>query len=172
MDLNSNETAKINPLIFNSDRFKWLSDINLFERFVQEILNINGKLTVPWGGCKLLKTNDITIRWCAETQSICLDGVKLNEYKELLRRISAIKPDSECNLGVEDLGLTPPQKASLKNNYDFMVISNLIGVKVLELEDSWVDSTIDNDLTIRSLLGSKESVSRDEERVLHNVVNV
>ena len=110
--------------------------------FVAEILSIQGKWTVPRGGCKQLKTNDITIPWYAGTHSVCLDGGKMNEYKELLQRISAIKPDSECILGVDDLNLTPPQKASLKNINDFMINSNLVGVEVLDLEDSWASSTI------------------------------
>ena len=41
-------------------------------------------------------------------------GGRLKEYKEFLQIISAIDPNSECNLGVDDLDSTPPQNASLK----------------------------------------------------------
>ena len=104
MNLNSNETPKVNPLTFNSEISKWLSSFNLFERCLAEILNIKGKWTVPRGGCKQLKTNDITTRWY-ENQSVLLEDVKLKEYKEFLQRIA----------GVDDLDSTPPQNASLKN---------------------------------------------------------
>ena len=114
MDLNnSNESAKVNPLTFNSGRFKWLSGFNLFERFVAEMLNIKGKWSVPRGGCKQLKTSDITIRWY-ENQSVLLEGGRIKEYKEFLQIKAAIDQYSECNLGVDDLDSTPPQNASLK----------------------------------------------------------
>ena len=62
MDFGCNETGNINPITFSSGRFKWLSDLNLFQRFVTEILNLKGRWIVPRGGCKQLKTDDITIR--------------------------------------------------------------------------------------------------------------
>jgi hypothetical protein len=52
-----------------------------------------------------------------------------------------------------------------------MVNSNLAGVEVLDLEDSCAIGLSDNDITNRSFQGCEESVSCDEESVLHNVVN-
>ena len=109
-----------------------------------------------------LKTSDITIRWY-ENQSVLLEGGRLKEYKECLQRIAAIDPNSECNLGVDDLDSTPPQNASLKNINDFMVNSNLAGVEVLDLEESCAISLSDNNITNGSFQGCEESVSCDEE---------
>ena len=58
MDFDSNEPGKINPISFNSGRFKWLGDFNLFQRFVAEILNLKGRWTVARGGRRHLKTED------------------------------------------------------------------------------------------------------------------
>ena len=59
----SNETNQINPLTFVDGIFKWLGDFELLKRFVETILIIKGKWKVPRGGCKELKTADITVRW-------------------------------------------------------------------------------------------------------------
>jgi hypothetical protein len=142
---------------------------SLFEQFVAEIINIKGKWSVPPGGGKQPKTSDITIRWYMN-QSVLLESGRLKEYKDFLQIIAAIDPNSECNLGVNDLDSTPPQNASLKNINDFMVNSNLAGVEVLALEDSCAISPPDNNVTSGSFQGCDESVSCDEESVLHNVV--
>ena len=54
---------KINPLTFRNSKLKWQGDFDLFQQFVDEILNIKDEWRVPRGGCKQLKTPDITIRW-------------------------------------------------------------------------------------------------------------
>ena len=142
MDIDSNETANINPISFSSGRFKWHSDFKLFQRFVAEILNLKGKWTVPRGGCKQLKTDDITIR-LYENQSVVLHGGKINEYKEFLQKIADIEPNSVDNLGEDDLELTPTQKASLKNINHYMLNADfdLTGIEMLDLGTTGVNST-------------------------------
>ena len=76
----SNETSQINPLTFVDGKFKWLGDFELLKRFVETILNIKGKWKVPRGGCKELKTADITLRWY-ENGSLLIQGSMMEEYK-------------------------------------------------------------------------------------------
>ena len=108
MGFDCNETGNINPITFSSGRFKWLSDFNLFQRFVTEILNLKGKWTVPRGGCRQLKTEDITIR-LYDNQNIVLEDSKVIGCKEFLRKIADVKPNSASNWDEDEFELTPLQ---------------------------------------------------------------
>ena len=50
-------------------------------------------------GTRLIKTEEITIRWY-ENQSVLLEGPLTEKYRKILERIASISPDSESNLGV------------------------------------------------------------------------
>ena len=117
-------TNNINPLTFNS-KFKWQGDFDLLQQFVDEILDIKGERRVPRGGCKQLKTPDITMRWY-ESRSVLLDGTMKDECIDILQKIATISPESECNLGVDDFfDVTPTHKPSLQNINNFMVNASL-----------------------------------------------
>ena len=122
MSANSNDKTVINPLvILNSGKLKWQSDFPLFQKFVRDLLNIEGKWTIPCSGCKQIKTEEITIRWY-ENQSVLLEGPLTEKYRKILERIASISPDSESNLGagnVEDS--TPPHMPSFENINKFML---------------------------------------------------
>ena len=59
----SSKTNKINLLAYDGGKYKWLGGFQLLKRFVEDVLNIEGKRKVPRGGCKELKATDITIQW-------------------------------------------------------------------------------------------------------------
>lgn len=127
---------KINPLTFRNSKLKWQGDFDLFQQFVDEILNIKGEWRVPRGGCKQLKTQDVTIRWY-ESRSVLLDGTIKDVYIDMLQKIAAFSPDSECNLGVDDLfDVTPTHKPSLQNINNFMVNANLSNSELLNFDAS------------------------------------
>ena len=129
-------TNKINPLTFKNSKLKWQGDLDLFQQFVDEILNIKGEWRVPRGGCKQLKTPDITIRWY-ESRSVLLDGTMKDEYIDILQKTATISPDSECNLGVDDFfDVTPTHKPSLQNINNFMVNANLSNSELLGFDAS------------------------------------
>ena len=175
MDIDSNETANINPITFSSGRFKWHSDFKLFQRFVAEILNLKGKWTVPRGGCKQLKTDDITIR-LYENQSVVLQGGKINEYKEFLQKIADIEPNSVGNLGEDDLELTPTQKASLKNINQYMLNEDfgLTGIEGLDSGTTGVYFTTnlsENDDSInKGMQDHEENAQCDENTEQHIII--
>ena len=112
----------INPLvILNSGKLKWQGDFPLFQKFVRDLLNIEGKWTVPRSGCKQIKTEEITIRWY-ENQSVLLEGPLTERYRKILERIASISPDSESNLGVGNVeDSTPPHMPSFENINKFML---------------------------------------------------
>ena len=132
MEFDCHGTGNINPITISSGRFKWLSDFNLLQRFVTEILSLKGKWTVPRSGCRQLKTEDITIR-LYDNQSILLEGAKVNGYKEFSRKIAEIKPNSASNWDEDEFKLTPTQKASLQNINQYMLNADLTGVELLDL---------------------------------------
>ena len=60
MDIDSNETANINPISFSSGRFKWHSDFKLFQRFVAEKdASTKGVLCV----CVSSQLKHIMVKW-------------------------------------------------------------------------------------------------------------
>ena len=58
--------------------------IIVFQEFVEDVLNIKGKWTVPRGGCKQIKTSNITVR-LYENGSVLLEGPMFEEYIEDFR---------------------------------------------------------------------------------------
>ena len=96
-----------------------LSDFNVFQRFLAEILDLKGRWTVPRGGCRQLKT-EFAIRFY-DNLSVVLEGGKFNEYKEFLQKVADIKPNSVSNVGEDEIELTPTQKALLQNINQYML---------------------------------------------------
>ena len=124
-----------NPLVvLNSGKFKWEGDLDLFQEFVKDVLKIKGKWTVPRGGCKQIKTNNITIR-LYENGSVLLEGPMLEDYRKILEQIAIISSDGEHNMGVGDIESTPSHMPSLQNNYlnKFMANSPLSSLDVSNL---------------------------------------
>jgi hypothetical protein len=182
MSVNSNNKTAINPLVvLNSGKFKWRSHFTLFQKFVQDPLNIEGKWSVPRTGCKQLKTNDITIQWY-QNQSVLLEGPLTEKYRKILERIATISPDSESKLGVGSVeDLTPPHMPSLENINKFMLnfsspcfdSSNLSTGELSESEEFYEDSTSDffDNVTIDQVVqGCKETLLCPEETSLNDVV--
>ncbi len=119
--MSQGDITKIKPLSFTNRKLKWLGDFDLFEKFVNDILNIKGEWKVPRGGCKQLKTKDITVRWY-ENGSVLLDGPMKDEYSDILQRIATISPNNISNLGVDDFAdVSPTHMPSLSNINNFMV---------------------------------------------------
>ena len=112
-----NET--INPLVDQSNaKFKWQGDSNLFKEFVEDILKITGKRTSSGGGCKQIKTANITLR-LYENRSVLLEGPMVDEYRKILEQVAMISSQKELNMGVGDVECTPPHLPLLQNNYYF-----------------------------------------------------
>ena len=111
-----NET--INRLVDQSNRkFKWQGDSDLFKEFVEDILKITSKWTSPRGGCKQIKTANITLR-LYENGSVLLEGPMVHEYRKMLQ-VAMISSQKELNMGVGDVECTPSHLPSLQNNYYF-----------------------------------------------------
>ena len=73
----TNMSETINPPVDQSNgKFKWQGDIDLYKEFVEDLLNITGRWTSPRGGCKQIKTANITLR-LYENRSILLEGLWL-----------------------------------------------------------------------------------------------
>ena len=129
---------KVDPLTCVNGKFRWSSEFDLFQLFVQDILNVKGKWTVPHGQCKQVKTNNITIRWY-ESQSVVLESPMVEQYRNLLQKIQAYNPNSECILCCDEHDyFIPTLKPSLENINKYMIDdnANLIGVDILELEET------------------------------------
>ena len=89
-----------------------------------------------------------------DNQSIVLEGSKVNGYKEFLRKIAEIKPNSVSNWDEDEFELTPMRKASLQNINQYMLNADLMEVELLDLGTAGINSTTsqsENDLTNKSL---------------------
>ncbi len=140
INMSQGDITKINPLSFTNRKLKWLGDFDLFEKFVNDILNIKGEWKVPRGGCKQLKTKDITVRWY-ENRSVLLDGPMKDEYSDILQRIATISPNNISNLGVDDFAdVSPTHMPSLSNINNFMVNTNMSNAELLDFDASQNDS--------------------------------
>ena len=93
---------------------------------------------MPRGQCKQVKTNNITIRWY-ESQSVVLEGPMVEQYRNLLQKIAACNPNSECILCCDEHDdFTPTRKPSLENINKYMIDddANFISGDILELEET------------------------------------
>ena len=168
-----NQTAKVNPLTCVNGKFRWSSEFDLFQLFVQDILNVKGKWTVPRGQCKQVKTDNITVCW-HESQSVVLEGPMVDQYRNLLQKIAAYHPNSESILSCDEHDdFTPTQITSLENINKYMVGANLTSIHISELEEtncvlSGNPSTTEG---IHEILHVCEETQLQEDReLLHDVV--
>ena len=149
---------KVNPLTCVNGMFRWPSEFDLFQLFVQDILNVKGKWTVPRGQRKQVKTNNITIRWYMR-----VNGPMVEQYRNLLQKIAAYDPTSECILCCDERDdLTPTLKLLLENINKYMIDANLISVDILELEET--NRALNSNLSTTS--GMHETLNVCEENQL------
>ena len=79
MVLYSNMNKIINSLVYlGNGKFKWQRDHDLFKEFIEDVLKIKGKWTVPRGGCTQIKTSNITLR-LYENESVLLEKPMVEE---------------------------------------------------------------------------------------------
>lgn len=81
----------VNPLaITDKGKCKWKGEFKSLQKFVEEVLEIKGKWTSPGGGSKQIKTEDISIRWYEQNQTITLSGSKAEECRRCLEHLAKI----------------------------------------------------------------------------------
>ena len=152
-----NET--INPLVDQSNgKFKWQGDFDLFKEFVEDILKIAGKWTSPRGGCKQIKSANITLR----------PRPSYDEYRKILERIAMISSQKELNMGVGDVECTPSHLSSLQNNYyfnNFMVNDSLSCLNTSNLSEMAQQEKADESHVTSSGLSFGESIKVTEETI-------
>ena len=169
-----NQTAKANPLTCVNGKFRWSSEFNLFQLFVQDILNVKGKWTVPRGQCKQVKTDNITIRWY-ESQSVVLEGPMVDQYRNLLQKIVVYNPHSESILSCDEQDdFTPTQITSLDNINKYMVDANLTSVHISELEETNCVLSANPSTTegiLETLHVCEETQLQEDRELLQDVVN-
>ncbi len=179
MATNSNEKTTIPLVVLNSGKLKWQGDFPLFQKFVKDLLSIEGKWTVPRGGCKQIKTNEITIR-LYENQSVLVEGPLTDKYIKILERIATISQDSESHLGVGDVeDLTPPHMPSLENINKFLLNCSwpcsddeILSGDLLETSEPGRTSTInlsDNDTLSQIEQECEENSFCPKENLLNDV---
>ena len=76
-------------LLTNKGKLKWRGEFESLQIFLEKDLNIKGKWTSA-SGAKLLKTDDIQIRWYSQQETITLNGPKAEEYKSLLEAKASV----------------------------------------------------------------------------------
>ena len=54
------------------------------------------KWTAPGGNCKLLKTNDITVRWYYSNNSLTINGTASEDIKSKLNKIANLCHSEAC----------------------------------------------------------------------------
>ena len=86
----------------------------LLQVFLEKDLNNKGKWTSA-SGAKLLKTDDLQIRWCnSQQETINLNGPKAEEYKSLLEAKASILDITDTTESVDNhLHETPQQQISV-----------------------------------------------------------
>ena len=103
------ETTKSNTpnaekylLLTNKGKLKWRGEFESLQVFLEKDLNIKGKWTSA-SGVKLLKTDDLQIRWYnSQQETLTLNGAKAEEYKSLLEAKASILDITDTTESVDN----------------------------------------------------------------------
>ena len=101
-------------LLTNKGKLKWRGEFESLQVFLEKDLNIKGKWTSA-SGAKLLKTDDLQIRWYnSQQETITLNGLKAEEYKSLLEAKASILDITDTTESVDnELHETSQQQISV-----------------------------------------------------------
>ena len=84
--------------ITSKGKLKWLGDFKSFQQFVEDVMEIKSKWSSPGGECKLIETDDVSIRWYPSKQTFTVGGLKGKEIKARLSSLLYSSLDSKDNL--------------------------------------------------------------------------
>ncbi|CAB3997496.1 Hypothetical predicted protein [Paramuricea clavata] len=87
-------------LLTNKGKLRWRGEFESLQIFLEKDLNIRGKW-ISASGAKLLKTEDIQIRWYSQQETITLNGPKAEEYKSLLKAKGSVLDITETTESVD-----------------------------------------------------------------------
>ena len=73
------------PLVFTEKgKYKWQGDFAALQKFTEEVLKMKGKWSTPGGNAKLLKTEELALRWYRSSNNITINGLKADEIGKQL----------------------------------------------------------------------------------------
>ena len=86
--------------ITRKGKLKWLGDSESLQKFVEDVIHIKAKWTSPGGECKLIETDNVSIRWYPSKQTFNVGGLKAKEIKAKFSSILCASLDSKDDMQV------------------------------------------------------------------------
>ena len=66
------------PLVVTvNGKYKWQGDYKALQNFSEDVLKMKGKWSSPGGNVKLLKTDELVLRWHTTSNNITINGLKV-----------------------------------------------------------------------------------------------
>ena len=74
------------PLIVtDKGKYKWQGDYKALQNFSEDVLKMKGKWSSPGGNVKLLKTDELVLRWYTTSNNITINGLKAEDIRKKLK---------------------------------------------------------------------------------------
>ena len=92
------------PLIVTAKgKYKWQGDYKELQNFSGDVLKMKGKWSSPGGNVRLLKTDEIALRWYTANNNITINGLKADDIREQLKSYASNVSNSSESLNQNDL---------------------------------------------------------------------
>ena len=75
-------------VVKSKGKFKWNGSFEELKSLMSVLTEQETKWTAPGGNCKLLETNDITVRWYYSNNSLTINGTASEDIKSKLNKIA------------------------------------------------------------------------------------
>ena len=172
-------------LIVNSKgKFKWNGSFEELKSLMNVLMKQETKWTAPGGNCKLFETNDLTVRWYYNNNSLTINGnaskdikFKLNKMANLYHSEACVK-DSDCKQIEENVvdtvqvDLSEACRCTCTNR---VINADLEGLKLdmTILESRLLAALSENEDRCESVIGSLrlkimqiEGIMKDQDEVI------
>ena len=92
------------PLIVtDKGKYKWQGDYKALQNFSGDVLKMKGKWSSPGGNVKLLKTDELALRWYTANNNITINGLKAEDIRKQLKSYASNVSNSTESLNQNDL---------------------------------------------------------------------
>ena len=90
-------------IVTDKGKYKWQGDYKALQNFSGDVLKMKGKWSSPGGNVKLLKTDELALRWYIANNNITINGLKAEDIRKQLKSYASNVSNSTESLNQNDL---------------------------------------------------------------------
>ena len=94
---NSDSLVATHIELTDKGKIKWNGPYEMLQKLMVKLTGEDALWSTPGGDCKMLKLNEVEVRWYTSNKSLTINGIKKEDLKSQLRVLASLVKEGEVS---------------------------------------------------------------------------